>query len=299
MKSSVSGVDGLFLTLTIPSRDIYCRAPWSKLMRRFAFGALALATISLEATVHAAEPIPVDLELAIAVDVSLSMDADEQALQRAGYAKAFRSSEVIRAIGQGPRGRIAVIFFEWAGPQFHSIIAPWTIIASRDDAEAFADRIAAAPFVRESGTSISSGLLFAAGRFVESGARGDRRTSDVSGDGVNNMGLPVDMTRDWVVRQGITINGLPIMLKPEDLSRYHIPELDKYYEDCVIGGPGAFMITVDTVDRLEIATRRKLVLEISGLAPRMIDAAEERNAQRPVDCRAGERAQGISLPYRQ
>ena len=288
-------VDALLHALhTIAGRGIDAAKP---LMRSSSLTAFALAITWFSGTAYAADVLRVDIELAIAVDVSLSMDADEQDLQREGYAKAFRSPEVIQAISQGPRGRIAVMFFEWAGPQFHSVIVPWTIIASRPDAEALADRIAAAPFVRESGTSISSGLFFAAGRFAESGARGDRRTIDVSGDGVNNMGLPVETTRDWVVRQGITINGLPIMLKPEDLSRYDIPELDKYYEDCVIGGPGAFMITVDALDKLEIATRRKLVLEISGAAPRVMAASDQPTAERRVDCRAGEKARGISLPH--
>ena len=68
------------------------------------------------------------------------MDSDEQQLQRDGYVKAFRHPEVIRAITEGPRGRIAVTFFEWAGTEYHSVVAPWTIIASRKDAEAFADR---------------------------------------------------------------------------------------------------------------------------------------------------------------
>jgi hypothetical protein len=261
---------------------------------RMILSAIALG-VTLAFPARAAEPVAVDLELVLAVDVSRSMDADEQQLQRDGYVKAFRSPEVIRAIGDGPYRRIAVIFFEWAGPQFHSIVAPWTIIASRKDAEAFADRIAAAPFIQESGTSISSGLMFAVGQLKESGTHGERRTIDVSGDGANNMGMPVGTIRDWVVRQGITINGLPVTLKPDDFGRFNIPRLDRYYEDCVIGGPGAFMITVDKPDRFETATRRKLVLEISGLSPRLMPASERGAARLPADCLAGEKARDASL----
>ena len=239
----------------------------------------------------AANLVEVDLELILAVDVSRSMDADEQRLQRDGYVKAFRHPEVIRAITEGQHGRIAVTYVEWAGTEFHSVLAPWAIIAGRQDAEAFADTLAAAPYSRESATSISSALLFATGRFEWSGARGDRRAIDISGDGANNMGMPVETTRDWVVRQGITINGLPIMLKPNELGRFNIPNLDAYYANCVIGGPGAFMITIDKPDRFEIATRRKLVLEVSGVTVRVIPAAGE--ARPPVDCLAGEKARGM------
>jgi hypothetical protein len=267
---------------------------------RLFLSAFALAAlISPISPVLAADPVDVDLELVLAVDVSRSMDSDEQQLQRDGYVKAFRHPEVIRAITEGPRGRIAVTVFEWAGTEFHSVIAPWTIVASRQDAEAFADKIAAAPFTREIGTSISSGLLFALGRFDGSGARGDRRTIDVSGDGANNMGMPVDTTRDFVVRRGITINGLPIMLKPNDIGRFAIAHLDAYYANCVIGGPGAFMITIDNPERFEIATRRKLVLEISGLMPRVMLAADEEGAKLPADCLAGEKARGMPLPWDQ
>ena len=177
----------------------------------------------------AANLVEVDLELILAVDVSRSMDVDEQRLQRDGYVKAFRHPEVIRAITEGQHGRIAVTYVEWAGTEFHSVLAPWAIIAGRQDAEAFADKLAAAPYSRESATSISSALLFATGRFELSGARGDRRVIDISGDGANDMGMPVETTRDWVVRQGITINGLPIMLKADEPGRFNIPNLDVYY----------------------------------------------------------------------
>src|SRR5262245_50838937 len=92
----------------------------------------ACALVAFALPARAADPVDVDLELVLAVDVSRSMDYDEQQLQRDGYVKAFRHPEVIRAITEGPRGRIAVTLFEWAGTDFHSVVAPWTIIASRE-----------------------------------------------------------------------------------------------------------------------------------------------------------------------
>lgn len=268
---------------------------------------LAAALPLLGAYGVAAAPVDVDLELVLAVDVSRSMDYDELVLQREGYAAALKHPEVIQAIASGPLGRIAVTYLEWAGPFHQATVVPWAIVSSQADAETFADRIAASPIVRETGTSISGGLAFAAERFAESGARGTRRAIDVSGDGPNNMGLPVVPMRDEVVARGITINGLPIMLKDSVfVSPFSIPNLDVYYEDCVIGGPGAFMISVDDMSRFGVAIRRKLVLEIAGLTPavdmiRVKQAAVESAAPTPVavlqsapriDCMIGEKTRG-------
>ena len=40
--------------------------------------------------------------------------------------------------------------------------------------------------------------------------------------------------------------------------------IEAYYRDCVVGGPGAFVIGVDGAEALEEAIRRKLALEIAG-----------------------------------
>jgi hypothetical protein len=242
----------------------------------------------------ASAQVEVDLELVLAVDISRSMDYDEQQLQRDGYVEALRHPEVMAAIQSGAIGRIAVTYVEWAGPFHQAMVVPWTIVSSPPEAESFAAQVAAAPLVRERGTSISQGLDFAAGLFAHSGAQGMRRAIDVSGDGPNNMGLPVAPMRDRIVAEGITINGLPIMLKSSyAFGPYNIPNLDVYYEDCVIGGPGAFMITVDDPARFAIAIRRKLVLEIAGTVPepRVMKAATVTPAPR-IDCLIGEKQRG-------
>jgi hypothetical protein len=240
-----------------------------------------------------AQTANVDLELVLAVDVSRSMDFEEQRLQRNGYVAAFRHPEVLAAIASGPLGRIAVTYVEWAGPASQSVIVPWTVLASSDDALAFAERLDGGEMLRERGTSISSGLYFAAKLFESSGVRGLRQAIDVSGDGPNNMGPPVVPTRDGLIERGITINGLPIMLRPGGgFGPYGIPNLDVYYEDCVIGGPGAFVITVDEVSQFPAAIRRKLVLEIAGVdaQPKLIPAAFA-SAPR-IDCLIGEKSRG-------
>jgi hypothetical protein len=239
----------------------------------------------------AAAEVDVDLELVLAVDVSRSMDYEEQTLQREGYVVAIKHPEVVQAIGSGQHGRIAITYVQWSGPFYHAVIAPWTIIANQDDAEAFSQKIAAAPILRESSTSISTGLFFSSGLFAESGANGTRRAIDISGDGPNNTGIPVAPMRDYVISKGITINGLPIVLKQSiGHAAFSIPNLDVYYEDCVIGGPGAFMITVDDLSRLEVAIKRKLVLEIAGRPARVLRAAAQRSPR--VDCLIGEKSRG-------
>jgi hypothetical protein len=241
----------------------------------------------------------VDLELVLAVDVSRSMDVGEQQLQRDGYVAAFRHPEVIQAIQSGAIGKIAVTYFEWAGPGFQEEIAPWTVIGNADEASAFADKLAGGGISRETGTSISSGLYYAVGRFDNNGFTSYRQTIDVSGDGPNNAGRPVEATRDWVVNRGITINGLPIVLRPTYTSGpFGVPNLDKYYEDCVIGGPGAFMIAVTDSANFETAIRRKLVTEIAGLPAKMIRAADVQAGPK-ADCMVGEKTRpGFMFQFR-
>jgi hypothetical protein len=166
---------------------------------------------------------------------------------------------------------------------------PWSIIAGGEDAEAFATALAAAPLRREAGTSISSGLLYAGSQFNRRDYQADRLAVDISGDGPNNTGHPVGMMRDWLIRRGVTINGLPIMFKDQpDIEGTSISNLDVYYEDCVIGGPGAFMIPVRDARDFGTAIRSKLVLEIAGLPARpTLTAAFAREPR--VDCLIGEK----------
>ena len=231
---------------------------------------------------------PVDVELVLAVDVSYSMDPDEQALQREGYMAAITSREFLQALKQGIHGRVAVTYFEWAGMHHQQIIVPWRLIDGPEAADGFAADIGRARYTRASRTSISGALLFATPMFAGSGYRGVRRVIDVSGDGVNNNGPLVTLTRDEVVAKGITINGLPIILKRPNPSTMDIDQLDIYYEDCVIGGPGAFVIPIRQRDQFKEAIRTKLVLEIAGRTPerRIVPASA---AEPRVSCTIGER----------
>jgi uncharacterized protein DUF1194 len=253
-----------------------------------AFSAALLAGFTPRIADKRSTAVPVDVELVIAVDISYSMDQDELELQREGYVKALTSKEFLNALRQGANGRIAITYFEWAGHLDQKVVMPWRLIDGPEAADAVAAEIARAPYRRASRTSISGALLFAKPLFDDSGYRGLRRVVDVSGDGANNSGPLVAPTRDEVLAAGITINGLPITLKRSRPGTLDIDALDIYYEDCVIGGPGAFVVPIREREKFIEATRTKLVLEIAGRQPepRIIPASADKPR---VSCTIGER----------
>jgi Protein of unknown function (DUF1194) len=262
-------------------------------MRTSAYLALAVFAAAAGAPAVAAAPTTsqMDVQLVLAVDISGSMDYDEQRVQRQGYVEAFRDPEVIAAILSGPYARIAVTYVQWAGAFIQQATVPWTVIASKDDALAFANALANAPIETEHGTSISGGLLFAASAFDTSGYDSDRRTIDVSGDGANNDGVPVGPVRDKLVAQGITINGLPILINPSGTGGFGFFGLDEYYHDCVIGGPSSFVIPIKTIADFGPAIRRKLILEVAAAPalPSVTPVAQTLSAP-SVNCAAAERS---------
>lgn len=273
--------------------DRAAAVPWS--LRLTAAAALALGLASSVAAAGARQPV--DLELVLAVDISYSMDAEEQQIQRDGYVAAIVSKPVLDAIAQGSLGRIAVSYVEWAGADEQRTVVPWTVIDGPQTAGLFAARLSAAPLRRAYRTSISGALIHSAKLLEASGFDSPRKVIDVSGDGPNNQGETVESVRDELLERGVVINGLPLMMKRPSFAMMDVGELDAYYRDCVIGGPGAFMVPVRGVEQFPEAVRTKLLMEIAGLpadAPG-IPAAEPRAVAAavpappaPSDCTAGE-----------
>ncbi len=268
-------------------------ALWNNARHALAAGA-ALAVAAFYGA-GAAQAEPVDIELVLAVDVSLSMSPAELEIQRRGYAAALTHDSVLQAIADGAHGRIAVSYMEWAGVTTQHVVVPWTVIANRQDAERVAAQLSVHPPNSARRTSISAALEFGGDLFAESGFEGVKRVIDISGDGPNNQGGPVTEIRDRLVKQGITINGLPLMTNGGFDSGYDIANLDRYYSNCVIGGPGAFMIPVNDWTQFPEAVRRKLVLELAATPP-LTEHAELSNppvilaqAMSDSDCLAGEK----------
>jgi hypothetical protein len=202
----------------------------------------------------------VSVALVLAVDCSFSVSMGRFELQKQGYAAAFRNPRVLNAIRSLGTQSIAVTMFQWTGPLLHVVVADWTLIKDAASANAFADTLAGAPRqLFRGGTSISGAIDYSRTLLAASPFTAARRTIDVSGDGSNNSGRPAAAARDDAVAAGIGINGLPILTVE--------PDLDQYYRDNVIGGPGAFMIPVANYDNFADAVLRKLINEIAGAEP--------------------------------
>jgi len=230
-------------------------------------GFLVLCVVSAP-TASYAQSTNVDLELVLAVDVSGSVDDEEAILQRRGYVEAFQDPMIIDAITRGRYGAIAVTYIEWAGERYQNPIVGWTRISNAKEAAEFADKLAFEPIAVNVWTSISTIITVGTQLIQQNGYNARRKVIDVSGDGANNDGELVNIARDRAIVQGITINGLPII--NDRLSRYgrpQIPNLDYYYTDCVVGGPGAFIIVANGFFDYARAVRQKLILEIAGLMP--------------------------------
>ncbi|WP_037459692.1 DUF1194 domain-containing protein [Skermanella stibiiresistens] len=233
------------------------------------FAVVPLTASMLVAPIPAAlAQVPVDLELVLAVDVSGSINDEDAALQRGGYARAVTDKRVIEAIQAGTLGRIAVTYVEWADDQLQRTVVDWRVVDGPATAKAFSKALAGGPTVTEARTSISALIDHCLGLFADNGFDGTRQVIDISGDGENNVGRPVTLARDDAIRAGVTINGLPILragLLPWAEDRDRRRHLDVYYQDNVIGGPGAFVVVVKDAHGFADAIIAKLLKEIAAL----------------------------------
>ncbi|MEM9332334.1 MAG: DUF1194 domain-containing protein [Pseudomonadota bacterium] len=249
-----------------------------------------LQTALSNTSVAQADDLEVDVQLVLAVDVSRSMSPPELEIQRRGYAEALVSDEVVSAIQSGLLGRVAITYIEWAGAFSQRTVVGWSLISNRAEAQAFANQITAHFEDALRRTSISGGLEFAATLFDGNGFASNRRIIDVSGDGPNNQGRPVLMSREEVLQKGIIINGLPLMTEEGAGGFLSIRDLDAYYTNCVIGGPGSFMLPVLSWEQFPTAVRQKLVLELAAYDPAPVIRAEFTKAANPdYDCLIGEK----------
>lgn len=263
-------------------------------MQVFRLILLSVLALGLASATAAAQDRPVDLELAMGIDVSGSVDDLEALLQRQGYIAAFRHPDVIRAIEHGILGRIAVAYYEWAGYGHMRVVADWTLIDGAAAAHAYADSLEQNPPQTAHRTAISSAIDFAVTYFDVNDFEGTRRVVDISGDGASNWGGPVTAARDRAVAAGVIINGLPIVNeRPGPSGRPQVANLDLYYENCVIGGPGAFIVVANSYAEFAEGVRRKLIIEIAGQWPRnpgpeLVSAQFTLNRVAP-SCDVGER----------
>jgi len=237
---------------------------------------IALLFGLLPATQAAAQDmIEVDLELVLAVDISYSVDEDEARRQREGYVAALAHPDVISAIEGGPLGRIAVTYVEWADSRFQRAAADWTVIGSEEDALGFAAAVAAAPLERGHYTAIGSAIADSVRRIETNQYDGHRRLIDISGDGPQNQGMDLNEARAMADDARIIVNGLPVITdQPGRWVRPVEVNLDDYFEENVVTGPGAFVLAARTADEFRTAILRKMTLEIAGAAPSPIELVQ-------------------------
>ncbi|WP_088348556.1 MULTISPECIES: DUF1194 domain-containing protein [Rhodomicrobium] len=228
---------------------------------------LCLSAMAAAATPAGAEDV--DIELVFLADSSGSIDSAETAFQRQGHAEALNHPDVLRAIRQGPLQRIAVTYVEWGDARHQDVVVPWMLIDGPESAKAFAAALAAAPKRAFGYNAIGSAL--ARGRELIQGNsfRGARLVMDLSGDSANSWdGISIREARDTAVAAGIVINGLPILCREPDCGGRPVGyDLERAFEEQIIGGPGAFVVTAKDRESFELAVRRKLILEIAGLTP--------------------------------
>ena len=211
----------------------------------------------------------VDLLLVLASDVSRSVDHPKFLLQREGYAAAISDPHVLDAIKSGPHQRIALCFVEWSGFGAQKLVIDWSLVDGPDAARKFGDQLLELPRSFADRTSISGGIEFAAAQLERAPFASARRTIDVSGDGTNNAGRDVKLARDEVIAKGIVINGLVILSdRPVPWNAEHTNPpggLEKYYQDNVVGGPGAFVLVAENFNSFGRAIIKKLIAEIALL----------------------------------
>lgn len=231
-------------------------------MRHFLSGWLAAAALAVAAPAAAQE---VDLELVLLADASGSIDRDEILFQRRGYAQAIVDPAVLRAIAETAYGSIAVTYVEWAAADSQGVVVPWTVIAGAESAARFAEALMEPPRMAYGRNAIGSALLAGKRLIEENDIDGWRKVMDFSGDSANNYsGPPISAAREEVLAAGMTINALAIRCRFCSGRAGGGADLERLYEDRIIGGPGAFVVTADGMDSFADAVRRKLILEISG-----------------------------------
>ncbi|MGI9372979.1 MAG: DUF1194 domain-containing protein [Hyphomicrobiales bacterium] len=232
-------------------------------MVRFAACAMFVLAILSIASLARAEP-NVDLELVLLADATGSIDDKEIAFQREGYAEAITSSDVISAIKAGLHGKIAVTYVEWADANSQETVVDWTVIEDETSARSFAEALVKPPRRAFGYNAIGAALLYGKTKIETNSFEGIRRVIDFSADSANNWdGPPIFEARKQVLDAGIVINGLAVLCRhcSGQPSNY---DLETAFRKDIIGGPGAFVVTVDNAPSFASAVRRKLILEIAG-----------------------------------
>lgn len=193
-----------------------------------------------------------DIALVLAVDVSGSVDNTEFRIQMDGLAQGLRDPSVSEALVVG---EAAITVVQWTGTTRQAVSVPWTHVRSSEDLEKLATRIEGVTRKwRNYSTAIGEALEFSQAQFADVPSCA-RRVVDISGDGSSNEGISPRDLRAQMEADGITVNALVI----EGAE----PMITEYFEENVILGFGAFVITANSFDEYPQRMRLKLLREVS------------------------------------
>lgn len=257
-------VSGILANSIVRERLVNQTNPFQILMIFVLSTALVTFAAIIGPSARAAEAV--DLELVFAADGSGSIDDDELRLQREGYALALADRRVLDAIASGVHGRIVVAYIEWGGPSSQHTIVDWMPVASAADARRFGATVRAAPRAARGYNSISEAIAYSAELIRTNGYEGGRKVIDVSGDGPQIGGRPLDFIRDRTVADGITINALVVANR----GGYRGPRgepLEDHYRADVIGGLGAFVVVANETRGFTNTLLGKMIREIVDATP--------------------------------
>ena len=226
-----------------------------------------LAVLALAASLAggaSAQPLEdVDIELVLLADATGSIDDDEIRFQRRGYAEAMAEPDVVAAMTGGPLGRVAVAYVEFGDFASQDVVVNWSVIAGPEDVARFSEVLLAAPRRARGRNAIGAALLKGV-EMIETGEHhGLRRVIDLSADSANNWNGPgIEEGRRAALDAGITINGLAVLCRDCASGRAGGPELERLFEERIVAGPGAFVVTADGSRAFAEAIERKLLREL-------------------------------------
>jgi hypothetical protein len=204
---------------------------------------------------NAQSEMAVDLALVLAVDCSSSADLADFRLQMDGIAAALRNPPLFDAIAAGSCRRIALALVQWSSRNSQAIAIAWRVVASRLQLEAIAQETEQAErHWHPGGTGLAAAVDFSVALLETLPIAASRRVIDVSGDGADNEGGDPARARNSAIALDVQINGLPIITGSR--------ELEAYYRDRVIGGPGCFIMPAENIWSFRDAMTQKLLREV-------------------------------------
>lgn len=207
--------------------------------------------------------------LALGLDVSGSVDAREYRLQLDGLVAALDAGPVRRALLTLPSDPVEILVYEWSGSEDQHVLVDWTALRSPADIEIVQETLRQT-LRRDGSPGTAIGHALRTGMaLLDRRTACARRTLDLSGDGMSNLGPAPAHVRDRLSAAGITVNALVVGADSPasgDLRHAEIAALSSYFRANVITGPDAFVETALGYEAYAEAMARKLERELDVIA---------------------------------